>query len=89
MGFMNFSITLCKNAQQSIRIFWVKITLKTGQEKFLLSILCWKLISLDVIENFYEKWLLLSKLLMSFYTEPDSHIRDKVKVALNYKWVIV
>ena len=28
----------------SIRIFLVKVTLKTGQEKYLLSVLLWKLI---------------------------------------------
>ena len=34
-------------------------------------------------KKFYEKELLLSKLLMSYYPEPDSHIRDEVKVVLN------
>ena len=32
--------------------------------------------------SFYEKELLLSTLQMSYYLEPDSHIRDKVKVVL-------
>ena len=35
-----------------------------------------------VIGSFYEKELLLSKLYVSYYPEPDSHIRDKVKVVL-------
>ena len=33
--------------------------------------------------SFYEKELFLSKLEMSYYPGPDSHIRDKVKVVLN------
>ena len=36
-----------------------------------------------IIGSFYEKELLLSKLRMSYYLEPDSHIRDKVKVVLD------
>ena len=36
-----------------------------------------------IIGSFYEKELLLSKLRMSYYFEPDSHIRDKVKVVLD------
>ena len=32
---------------------------------------------------FYEKELLWSKLYMSYYPEPDSHIRDKIKVVLD------
>ena len=32
--------------------------------------------------SFYGKELLLSKLLMSYYPEPDSHVRDKVNVVL-------
>ena len=36
-----------------------------------------------IIENFYEKELLLSKLRMSYYPEPDIHIRVKVKVVLD------
>ena len=35
-----------------------------------------------MIGSFYEKELLLSILKMSYYPEPDSHIRDKVKVVL-------
>ena len=34
-----------------------------------------------VIESFYEKELFLSKLKMSFYPEPESHIRDTFIVA--------
>ena len=37
-----------------------------------------------IIGNSYEKELFLSKLWMSYYPEPDSHIRDKVKVALDF-----
>ena len=33
-----------------------------------------------IIGSFYEKELLRSILQMSYYPEPDSHIRDKVKV---------
>ena len=36
-----------------------------------------------IIENFYEKELLLSKLRMSYYPEPDIHIRVKVKIVLD------
>ena len=36
-----------------------------------------------IIGNFYEKGLLLSILYMSYYPEPDSHTRDKVKVVLD------
>ena len=31
-----------------------------------------------IIESFYEKGLLLSKLKMSYYPGPNSHIRDEV-----------
>ena len=55
----------------SIRIFLVNFTLTIGQEKYLLSILFWKLIlgniklkiwTKKIIGSFYEKELLLSKL---------------------------
>ena len=36
-----------------------------------------------IIKSFYEKKLLQSILRMSYYPEPDSHIRDKVKVVLD------
>ena len=36
-----------------------------------------------IIQSFYERELLLSKLWMSYYPEPDNHIRDKVKVVLD------
>ena len=35
-----------------------------------------------IIGSFYEQKLLLSQLLMSYYPEPDSHIKDKFKVVL-------
>ena len=35
-----------------------------------------------IIGSFYEKELLLNKLWMSYYPEPDNHIGDKVKVVL-------
>ena len=35
-----------------------------------------------IIQSFYEKWLILSKLWISCYPQPDSHIRAKVKVVL-------
>ena len=37
----------------------------------------------SIIGSFYEKGVLLSKLQMSYYPEPDSHTRDKVKVILD------
>ena len=36
-----------------------------------------------IIVNFCEKELLLSKLWKFYYPEPDSHIKDKVKVVLD------
>ena len=36
-----------------------------------------------IIGSFYEKELLLSKLWISYYPEPDSYIRDKVKAVLD------
>ena len=35
-----------------------------------------------IIGSFYENKFLLSKLQMSSYPEPDSHIREKVKALL-------
>ena len=35
-----------------------------------------------IIQSFYEKWLILSKLWISYYPQPDSHIRAKVKAVL-------
>ena len=37
-----------------------------------------------IIGSFCENELLLSKLLMSCYLEPENHIRDKVKVKLDF-----
>ena len=37
----------------------------------------------NIIGSFYEKELLLSKFLMSYYPKLDSHIRDNVKVVLD------
>ena len=53
-----------------IKIYLAKVTLKTDQVKYKLG-------------SFYEKKLLLSKLYMIYYPEPDSHIRDKVKLVLD------
>ena len=36
-----------------------------------------------IIESFYEKEFLMSKLYMNYDLEPDSHIRDKIKVVLD------
>ena len=36
-----------------------------------------------IIESFYEKEQLLSQLKMSHYPEPDSHIRNKIKLELD------
>ena len=36
----------------------------------------------DIIENVLEKELLLSNLQMSYYSERDSHIGNKIKVIL-------
>ena len=38
-----------------------------------------------IIGSFYEKELLLSILEMSYSSEPDSHIRDKVKEVLHLR----
>ena len=35
-----------------------------------------------IIGSLYEKEFLLSNLWMSYYTEPDSHMRDKVKSSI-------
>ena len=37
-----------------------------------------------IILSFCKKEVLLRKLQMSYYPEPDSHIRDKVKVAFEF-----
>ena len=36
-----------------------------------------------VMETFYEKYLLLSKLSIKYYPEPDTRIRNKIKVELD------
>ena len=73
-------------------VFSIGFTKNWLKENFLL-ILSWKLIlgSIGIkdsswekiIGSFYEKELLLSKLWMSYYPEPDSNIRGKVKVILH------
>ena len=86
---------MIKQELLSIRIFLVKIVLKIEQEKYLLSILFRKLIlgnykikdlnGEKIIGSFYEKELLRSILKINYYPEPDSHIRDKVRVVLDLK----
>ena len=77
----------------STRPFLVKIALKIGQEEYLfifdsaLKTNPWTYRIKDlnrekIIGSFYEEELLLSKLYMSYYPEPDNHIREKVKVVL-------
>ena len=71
----------------SIRIFLIKVALKIVQEKYVIidSILktnlrTYKIKELNgekIIGTFYEKEFLLSILSMSYYPEPDSHIRTK------------
>ena len=73
----------------SIIISLVNVTVKIGQEKYLLSILFWKLIPglmnlkdlnrEKIIGSFYEKELPLSKLLMSYYPEPEVILEIKSK----------
>ena len=46
----------------SITIFLVKVTLKIGQEKYLLPILFWRLILTDVIKDLNGE-----KIIISFY----------------------
>ena len=48
----------------SINIFLVRVTLKIGQEKYLLAILLWKIIlgPEKIIGSFHEKELLQGKL---------------------------
>ena len=36
-----------------------------------------------IIESFYEKELLLTISWMSYYPQPNSHNRDKIKIVLN------
>ena len=77
----------------SIRIFLIKVALKIVQEKYVIidSILktnlrTYKIKELNgekIIGTFYEKEFLLSILSMSYYPEPDSHIRTKIKVVLD------
>ena len=60
-----------KSELLSIGIFLVKVTLKIGQEKYLLTIVCWKQIlgstklkdlnGEKIFGSFYEKELLLIK----------------------------
>ena len=39
-----------------------------------------------IIPSFYEKELLQSILKMRYYLEPDSHIRNKVKLVLDLSY---
>ena len=68
-------------------LFFAKVTQKVGQ-----MILYWKLILGNIkykdtnrgkICSFYEKELLLNKLYMHNYPEPDSHISNEVIVILD------
>ena len=69
----------------SIRIYLVKVILKIGQKKYLLSIMFWKLILGHIkLEIWTEKKCSYEKeLLWSYYPETDSHNREKVKVVLD------
>ena len=62
----------------SRQIFIIDFVLKTNPWTYKLKDLNRE----KMIGSFYEKELLLSILKMSYYPEPDSHIRDKVKVVL-------
>ena len=73
------------------KIFIAKITPKIGPNKYFLLILCLlrhiKLkiyMEKKIIGSFYDTWMLLIKLKMNFYPEPDNHTRDKVKVLLDW-----
>ena len=73
----------------NIKIFLVKNTLKIGH--FLLILFSKLILGHTKLKNKMEKnnrkflWkkVLQSMLLMSYYPEQDSHIRDKVKVVLH------
>ena len=54
--------------------------LKTSTWKYGIKDLDWE----TIIESFYKKELLLSKLQMSYYPQLDSHIRGKVKKVLDF-----
>ena len=59
-------------------IFVIDTVLKTNPWTYKL-----KDLNREKIIGFYEKELLHSKLKVSYYPQPDSHIRDKVKVVLD------
>ena len=63
----------------SREIFFVDSVLETNQWTYKIKDLNGE----KTIESFYEKELLLSKLLVSYYPEPDIHIRDKIKLVLD------
>ena len=62
----------------SIEIFIIHSVLKTNPRTYKIKYLNRE----RIIGSFYEKEVLSSIFQMSYYLEPDSHIRDKVKVAL-------
>ena len=84
---------MIKSELLSIKMFLVKVTMKIGREKYLLSILFWKLI-LGLINKCKElnrkknerKFLwktIVDESLSSHYPESHSHIRNKVKVVID------
>ena len=64
----------------SREIFVLKSVLKTNLWAYKIKDLN---IETIIIESFYEKELMSSKLWMSYYPEPDSHIKDKVQSVLD------
>ena len=74
------SIRTCKGYTDNWarKIFTTDSVLKTNPWTYKLKIQREKKIG-----SFFEKELFLSKLKMSYYPEPNSYIRDKVKVVLD------
>ena len=64
----------------SKEIVMIDSVLKTSTWKYGIKDLDWE----TIIESFYKKELLLSKLQMSYYPQLDSHIRGKVKKVLDF-----
>ena len=81
-----------KSGLLGIRIFLAMFIPKISQKKYLWSIKCWKLTPVRIklkngetaIGSFYEKELLLGKLKLIYYLEPNSHISYKSKVVLKF-----
>ena len=77
----SIKISKCYTENWSREIFIIDSVLKTNPYP-----LTYKIKDLNgekIIISFYEKELSLSKLWMTYYPEPNSHIRGKVKLVLD------